>query len=351
MTWPTRGSRPDDDALVVAYAERLCELAATIEPSDDFRSGLRATLMAAAPPVLVKPVRTTPAAKARSPRTRRRMAIVTGLVASSLGMGGLASASTSAVPGDLLYPVKRAVEAVQLAIRSDEKTEGLFRLEFAKERLAEATELSRESGPAAAEAREKSLQEFQTQAALGSSDLLDAYRVDSDPADIAALNRFSESSLRDLRTLQSSLSGADLGAVLAARQQVVAIVDSSIRLCADCAKIAAAVTESLAKTVQPTVAARPSEAANRATDGGSVGSSTPTANRSTNAPAVVATQPERPAAETSGSTTSNPATATTGSGIVPASVPTPTHAPDLPGTQIDNKVRDGVRDTVSGLLR
>lgn len=79
------------------------------------------------------PIRTR---KVRRPHRRLALVLAAALGASTL-LGGTALASTSAVPGSALYPVKRAVESLTLAIERDPSERANLHLSFASRRLTE----------------------------------------------------------------------------------------------------------------------------------------------------------------------------------------------------------------------
>ncbi len=56
--------------------------------------------------------------------------------------GGAVYAADGSLPGDTLYPVKRSVEALQLAASFTDRSDALLRLDFAGRRLAEARQLA-----------------------------------------------------------------------------------------------------------------------------------------------------------------------------------------------------------------
>ncbi|NUR71814.1 MAG: hypothetical protein HOU81_13405 [Hamadaea sp.] len=109
-------------------------------PTPDFRSSLRAQLMATAEregigvtatepePILVKPA-----------RSRTRIAIIAGVATGTLAVSGISMASGDANPGDALYQVKRSTERAQLALASSDLSRGQLYLEFARTRLGEAS--------------------------------------------------------------------------------------------------------------------------------------------------------------------------------------------------------------------
>jgi predicted transcriptional regulator len=82
-------------------------------------------------------------APARQRWSRRKKAAVV-LLAAALALGTMietAAASTNALPGELLYPVKRAIEALDLAIHRDPVSRAKLHLEFAQRRLQELNDL------------------------------------------------------------------------------------------------------------------------------------------------------------------------------------------------------------------
>jgi hypothetical protein len=130
----------------------------------EFRVGLRAMLVATAERdgigmTAVRP-EAVPAighAPVRAPRRgllghapgrriRARGAIVIGVAAGALAVSGISAASENATPGDALYGVKRSTERAQLAMAGSDVTRGQLALDFARNRLAEATALVGGSG-------------------------------------------------------------------------------------------------------------------------------------------------------------------------------------------------------------
>jgi len=83
-----------------------------------------------------------PIEQARSNRRRRIATIVLAAAVGLMLLGGTAvAASGSALPGDLLYPVKRAVENVDLALHHGASARAKLHLEFARRRLDELSQL------------------------------------------------------------------------------------------------------------------------------------------------------------------------------------------------------------------
>ncbi len=176
---PRRHSRSSmDDRLVneLAIVQRLAtvEFAPRVEPGAEFRTSLRANLVAtaerqqpvapaqrrpvagriyadASPGAVVSRVRTgTASAPApstvngkrpatRAPGTRRtRVAILAGVAAGTLALSGISVASGDAMPGDPLYAMKRSTESAQLVLAGSDIDRGQAYLSFARTRAREA---------------------------------------------------------------------------------------------------------------------------------------------------------------------------------------------------------------------
>ncbi|MGZ4127113.1 MAG: DUF5667 domain-containing protein [Actinomycetota bacterium] len=77
-------------------------------------------------------------------RARRHRVAVT-LLAAAIGValmaGSAVAASSGALPGQLLYPVKRAVEKIDLAVHRDPASRARLHLQFAERRLEELRDL------------------------------------------------------------------------------------------------------------------------------------------------------------------------------------------------------------------
>lgn len=121
------------EGALLALAQQLREAGPEVLAPAAYRQALRERLIAA------------PAADAFAPaRPKRRR--TAWLVAASTGfllMGGVgaASASEGALPGDVLYPIKRGIEETRLALAGDELSKGRLYLRQADRRLQEAKAL------------------------------------------------------------------------------------------------------------------------------------------------------------------------------------------------------------------
>ncbi|MFD0821281.1 DUF5667 domain-containing protein, partial [Micromonospora zhanjiangensis] len=133
------------ELVAVGHRIRAARPEVTVEP--EFRTGLRAVLMAAAERDGIGATATAdpdPATRGtrrgslNSSRTRARGAILIGIAAGAVAVSGMSAASENAVPGDPLYGMKRSTERAQLALATSDLSRGQLFLNFARTRLAEA---------------------------------------------------------------------------------------------------------------------------------------------------------------------------------------------------------------------
>ncbi|WP_431942623.1 DUF5667 domain-containing protein [Micromonospora marina] len=131
---------------LVEVGRRLTAERPDVEVDAEFRTGLRAMLVATADREGVgAPARTgtsgvrgalLPAITGR--RARARGAILVGVAAGAVALSGISAASENALPGDALYGMKRSTERAQLALASSDISRGQLFLDFARTRLDEA---------------------------------------------------------------------------------------------------------------------------------------------------------------------------------------------------------------------
>lgn len=232
----TTGRAPRDEHIadLVRFAEDLCQ-AATVEPTAIFRSSLRSQLMAEAATVLV-PMPTRPrlvvADRPAAGSGRRRVARVTAGLVASAGVVGIVASSASAVPGEVLYPVKRSVESVELQLHRSDASRGSFQLAQASERLAEVRRLTADGSSSSLIA--ESLDDFASSAADGSSSLFTDYSVSGEEKSIRQVNEFAAESSVDLSSLSSQLPESVSDSLAAASAAVTDLASEASTLCAAC---------------------------------------------------------------------------------------------------------------------
>lgn len=214
----------DLDAELTPIADFAMSLAGAPAPAptEDFRVGLRAMLLAKieregigvtaigsplateATVALNRPHlpiahRPTPEpARPASTRTgRTRAAILIGVTAGALALSGVSLASTDSIPGDALYSVKRSSEQAQLVLAGSDAGRGQLHFEFAKSRLVEARNVP-EGGA------DGVLDDMDAEARSGTRLVLLSAWNDHDAGSIDAITAFVSQQRNDLTKLRLS---------------------------------------------------------------------------------------------------------------------------------------------------
>ncbi|SCL20440.1 hypothetical protein GA0070616_1977 [Micromonospora nigra] len=208
-------SRADDELVrLVAVGRRFSTDPPPAEVDPDFRTGLRAMLLATAEregigaPAGVTGQPSTgrgpllPAATAR--RARARGAILVGIAAGAVAVSGISAASENAVPGDALYGMKRGTERAQLALTSSDVSRGQLFLGFARTRLGEAAELRGD-----AVGFDTVLDDMDADTRQGVRLLTGAAAQRSDPAALDAVDTFLDGQRRAVGALADGASRAE----------------------------------------------------------------------------------------------------------------------------------------------
>ena len=241
--WESRARTPrthwtHEVSELVACAEQLCE-AAVAEPSPEFRTALRTQLMTEAATILA-PAGTRTARPHRPPvRTpsfgfRRRLAGATAALVTAGGFVGLVGASAEALPGEMLYPIKRGVENVELAFHKDDPARGEYRLAQASERLAEARRLTEDGSPQSSEHVAGALDDFAAQANDGAGALFRAYGQNGSQQSITEVNDFSAAAAANLAQLSGKVPADADPSFQVAANTVSELVTKASRLCTSC---------------------------------------------------------------------------------------------------------------------
>lgn len=231
-----RGPRNSEVRQLVRLAESLCESA--VDPAPGFLLSLRAQLMADATTILVK---TTSPARAQGATfhpaqhpVRRRLAAATASLIAMGGMIGIVASSAQAVPGDMLYSVKRGVENVELTLHRSDASRGSFQLAQASERLAEAHSLSTQTDPRSEALVVKSLSEFSDSAASGSESLFKDFNNGGDKGSIDKVSTFAKTSSLVLESMSAKLPASSTDAFTNASVTISDLVSQASTLCAAC---------------------------------------------------------------------------------------------------------------------
>lgn len=257
---PVFGSRrrADEFDLLLARSERdrtaggaptgqhaeLLDLVAALRstpapsPRAAFSADLRERLMLAADealtPTPVEPadVRRAPAVR-RSARERRLVTAVGGFAIVS-ATASMAVAAQSALPGDTLYPLKRAIENAQAGAQGAADDKGSTLLGNAAGRLDEVDALSRDGRDDDATTIATTLDDFVQQASEASDLLLRDYSSTGHASSIEELRSFTADSMGALTTLQGLIPKDARSSLIQATQVINAIDVQAQSLCPAC---------------------------------------------------------------------------------------------------------------------
>ena len=227
------------------YAELLDVVAAmrsVPQPAarPEFVADLRSRLMTAAAELPATPERRTDAATAlrltpkqrRGSRERRAAALLGGFAVIAAS-GSMAVASQSALPGDTLYPIKRAIENAHANLESSPQSKASVLLDNATTRLSEVEELTSRSDADSAQIN-STLQAFKDQTNQASAAAIDAFNSDGDGGALTALRSFASSSMGRLGALDDVLPIGSRPALVSAAQTVQAVDQAAYDVCPTC---------------------------------------------------------------------------------------------------------------------
>lgn len=204
-------------------------------PRPEFTASLRAELMAAADGMLVPSTDTQRLTlpPRRTARDRRVAAAVGGLAIVG-ATTSLAVAAQSALPGEMLYPLKRAIESVETHAQPSDQAKAASLLADATTRLEEAAELARGGDLGDVPGIAASFTDFAEQAKDGSRLVLDDYARSGDPTTIERLNRFTTSSMDTLTRLESVVPDDAREELIRAARVLEEIDAAASRACPSC---------------------------------------------------------------------------------------------------------------------
>lgn len=224
------------DVLELVEAMRQ---APPVEPRPAFVADLRERLMAAADAALAPATdaelkaRLTVAPR-RTPR-ERRIAVAIGGFAIVGATTSMAVAAQTALPGDTLYPLKRALENAHAGVQVDEGDKGETLLSNASGRLVEVDELSRKSSDLDGTVIAETLQAFTDQATAASDLLIASYESTGQEGSIADLRAFAADSIAALQQLEGVVPDEARAALIQAVQVLSQIDEQALYACPACA--------------------------------------------------------------------------------------------------------------------
>jgi hypothetical protein len=209
-----------------------------VEARSDFVMDLRGRLMIAAASELTVPDtaadidRRLTVAPRRTPR-ERRIAMALGGFAIVGATTSMAVAAQSALPGDALYPLKRAMENAETGFRVSDDAKGQTILANASGRLDEVHQLTRD-GQGNAEDIEATLNTFAEQATEASDLLLADYAQTGDESSINELRHFTAQSIAALGSLEAVIPAGAEDALLNAADVLFTIDATAAQACPTC---------------------------------------------------------------------------------------------------------------------
>jgi hypothetical protein len=225
------------DARYADFLDIVASLRSVPEPEarPEFVSSLRERLMIAAATELVAAddeARLT--LPPRRPARERRLAAAVGGLAIVGATTSVAVAAQSALPGDALYPIKRAIENAQTGFSVDERDKGTHMLANATGRLDEISALAREGEIKGDVAIAPTLNTFTEQATEASDLLLSDYAATGHESSIAELRDFTAASMATLADLESAVPTEARDELLHAARVLQQIDAAAERACPTC---------------------------------------------------------------------------------------------------------------------
>ncbi len=293
---------------------------APVEPSPTFTASLREQLMDAADTLLLPSDDTQRLTlpPRRTARDRRIAALVGGFAIVGASTS-LAVAASTALPGEMLYPLKRAMENAETGVHMSDGGKGASLLANATDRLAEVAALSRTGDLGEEVMIADTLATFSDQALLASDLLLDDYAETGDERSVEELREFTATSMETLAQLETLLPEEAQDELVHAAQVLGDIDAAAGRACPSCeggiAQIPATLM-SAGQVTEPSVVVVPAPVvqAGPATDGdkqGQAGGGTKGDQGGTSDDGDPLTEPTLPPTPTPGTPTTTPPTRST----------------------------------------
>jgi hypothetical protein len=165
-------------------------------------------------------------------RRERRLAAAVGGLALVGATAGMSVAAQDAIPGDPLYPLKRAIENAATGVQPDEDAKAKVLLANASGRLDEVDQLSRESDDA--EVISATLQTFSDQASEASELLLSDYAENGQEDSVEELRDFTADSLDELTALETLIPEDARASLIQAAQTLTQIDQEALIACPAC---------------------------------------------------------------------------------------------------------------------
>ncbi|GAB2971463.1 DUF5667 domain-containing protein [Nocardioides montaniterrae] len=167
-------------------------------------------------------------------RRERRLAAIIGGFAVVAASGSMAVASQGALPGDVLYPVKRAIENAHANLQSSPDAKASVLLDNAENRLSEVEELSARGDSADAGEITSTLQAFKDQTSQASTIAIDDFSKNGDDSGLTDVHSFADASMSRLVALDDVLPAEARPALVAAAQTIRSVDLAASDACPTC---------------------------------------------------------------------------------------------------------------------
>ncbi len=223
-----------------AYADLLelvgaLQTAPAVSARAEFVTDLRGQLMVEAarqarPVDAALRLRLTP--QQRHGTRERRLATVLGGFAIVAASGSMAMASQAALPGDVLYPVKRALENAHTNLQSGDAAKAGTLIAHAQSRLDEAQQLTAEGADGGTVA--ETLQDFTDQANQAADLALGNYADTGDEDAVGDLRSFNAESMGELDALGEVVPTDARAALITAAQSLLQTDSAAFQICPTC---------------------------------------------------------------------------------------------------------------------
>lgn len=236
----TAKAAPELAPLLDVVTQLRDEAASAPAPRPEFSSNLRALLMAEAETALVAaPAATDADDRLRlpthtAPRRQRRVAAVAAAVVLAGSSSTMAYAAQDALPGDSLYPVKRALEGARGTISLTDEAKGTVTLRHAAQRLAEVEGLVERDDTSSRAQVPDALGTFTEQADEATTLLLGAAADNGHTEPVVQVRSFVADSIAALTALEPSLAATDRPALADAVELLQAVDALALEQCATC---------------------------------------------------------------------------------------------------------------------
>ncbi len=220
-------------------AAELPEIAALATPRADFTAALRAELMTQAPLILTPAATSLVLPTRQGGRRERRMVAAATAVVLLGGTASVAAAAQNALPGEALYPIKRAIERADVQFSGDTADQGADLLGHASSRLEEVSGLLASDGATSGPRIAGTLADFDAEAREGADLLMAAYAADRDDQSIVTVRRFAAEGLSVIERLSAAAPDESQDQLREAALMLRGIDQQASELCPTCSDLPA----------------------------------------------------------------------------------------------------------------